>query len=303
LKKQSIVYIVLINFGQWKHTIECLESILANNFTDFRVIVVDVQDIDQSLKNLTNWKTEIDDQRFSILPVTENKGFAFANNLGIKEALKNEDCEFIWILNNDTVIHSDALAYLYNDYRKKQENNNLGIFGSKILDFYKRDIIQNVGGTFNPRTGYSTLIGMGEKDNGQFDDTESNFDYVVGASMFFHRNLIKKIGLMPDCYFLFCEDIDWSLTARKAGFTNSICTSSMIYHKQGVSTGAKLLNSDLHLKYKKYLHSSYKILYKRHFPSQLPIAYFILFKQLAGKIYRRNFAEAKLILNIIFSKY
>jgi len=244
---------------------------------------------------------QVDNKRFMLVPVKENNGFAYANNVGIKEAFRNDDCEFIWILNNDTVIHPDALQQLFDYYRENHKNREIGIIGSKIMDYENKNIIQNVGGTFNLRTGYSALIGLGEKDIGQFDDKEIQFDYVVGASMFCHRSLIEKIGLMPECYFLYCEDIDWSITARKAGYINVICTSSIVYHKQGISTGAKLLNIDLHLKYKKYLYSSYKKLYKRHFAPLMPIAYFILFKQLAGRLYHRNFAEAKLILEVIFS--
>jgi len=67
---------------------------------------------------------------------------------------------------------------------------------------------QNVGRAFNKWTGYSILIGMGEKDTGQFDDKNIKPDYVIGASMFFNIDLVRAIGLMPEDYFLYYEDID-----------------------------------------------------------------------------------------------
>ena len=91
------------------------------------------------------------------------------------------------------------------------------------------------------------------------------------------------------------------IPAQKAGFVNTTCTSSIIYHKQGVSTGSKLLSNDNHLHNKKYLYQSYLIFYRKYFSWKLPIAYAILFKQLAGKVFHKNMAEAKLILQIIFS--
>ncbi len=170
------------------------------------------------------------------------------------------------------------------------------------MDYEDMKLIQNVGGTFNKWTGYSVLIGMGEKDTGQFDDKENEVDYVIGASMFCHSSLIKKIGLMPEDYFLYYEDIDWCITAQKAGFRNYTCTKSIIYHKQGLSTGAKLLTKDSHLKNKKHLYLSYLKFYKRHYKSLLLVAYLILIKQLLGMIYHQKFNEAKAIFKVFRHK-
>ncbi len=302
MKNNRKVYIIVINFGQWSHTIECLESIRTNNFVDFKVVIVDIKNLNQSLSKLSNWIKQADDKRFILVPLKENKGFAYANNVGIKEAFKNDDCEFFWILNNDTLIHPNALQHLFDYYKHNHKTRKIGFIGSKILDFEKKDIIQNVGGTFNPWTGYSTLIGMGKKDTGQFDQKDMAIDYIIGASMFFHKSLVDHTGLMPDRYFLYYEDIDWCITANKKGFKNITCKKSRVYHKQGISTGSKLLENDTHLNYKKHLYSSYLKLYQHHFKWLMPIAYIILFKQLAGRVFHRNFAEAKLILHVIFSK-
>ncbi len=297
---QNKVYISIINFGTPEHTIECLDSIYKNNHKHFRAVIVDVSNINQSVKKIKHWINEKNDTRFVLIQEKENKGFAFANNIGIKYALKKDDCEFIWILNNDTVIDKNSLAGLINCFNKKEDNNKIGFIGSKILDYKNNTLIQNVGGTFNKWTGYSVLLGMGEKDIGQFDNKEFKIDYVIGASMFCHKSLIENIGLMPADYFLFYEDIDCCLTAQKAGFKNSTCTNSIVYHKQGISTGAKLLTDDSHLKNKKHLYLSYLKLYRRHYKWLMPVAYIILFKQMAGKIFHREYKEALIIFQSIF---
>ena len=295
------VFIIIINYGTPGHTIECLQSICENNHELFQVVVVDVSNINLSVKKINQWIAEKNDSRFILIQEKENKGFAFANNIGIKYSLEQDDCDFIWILNNDTIIEKNSLKELINCYEQKQDKEITGFIGSKILDYKDNELIQNVGGTFNKWTGYSVLVGMGEKDTGQFDNQEINIDYVIGASMFCHSSLVHKIGLMPENYFLYYEDIDWCITAQKAGFRNSTCTKSIIYHKQGLSTGARLLTRDSHLKNKKHLYLSYLILYRKHYKSLLPVAYFILFKQMAGKIFHNNLYEAKLILQVIVS--
>ncbi len=296
-----MVYIIIINFGKPEHTIECLQSIINNSYEFFRTVVVDISNIDQSVDKLNAWVEEKKDTRFTIIHEDKNNGFAFANNVGIKYCLRFDDCDYFWILNNDTVIEKDSLRNLKKYYEEKKQNWNIGFVGSKLMDYKNPEIIQNIGGTFNKWTGYSVLIGMGEKDKGHFKGKNTKIDYVVGASMFFHSSLINQIGLMPEDYFLYYEDIDWCLSAQKAGFINSTCTESVIYHKQGISTGAKLLTEDSHLKNKRYLYLSYLKLYQRHFRQLRPVAYFILIKQLAGKIFHKKNKEAKLISQIIFN--
>jgi GT2 family glycosyltransferase len=295
------VYIIIVNFGTPGHTIECFESVRGNNHRLFHLVVVDVLDINNSVEIITNWMEEKNDNRYSLIQEKENKGFSFANNIGMKYSLKQDDCDYIWILNNDTVIKKNSLVELVACHKQKSENETVGFVGSKIMDYTDNEIIQNVGGTFNKWTGYSVLIGMGEKDVGQFDNKIIGVDYVIGASMFCHSSLIQKIGLMPEDYFLYYEDIDWCITAQKAGFNNYTCTKSIVYHKQGISTGAKLLADDKHLKNKKHLYLSYLKFYKRQFKWLLPVAYFILIKQMAGKLFHNERAEAKLILQVIAS--
>ncbi|PJB58252.1 MAG: hypothetical protein CO098_09645 [Bacteroidetes bacterium CG_4_9_14_3_um_filter_41_19] len=295
------VCIITVNYGTPEDTIECLQSIRNNSYESFYVTVVDVLNINKSVEKITRWVNEINDARFFIIEVRVNRGFAYANNIGVKKAIQQHNCDFLWLLNNDTVINHNTLKDLIACYRLKSQIQDVGFMGSKIMDYVHKDIIQSVGGTFNPFTGYSKLVGMGEKDTGQFDGVDLTMNYVVGASMLFHVSLIQQIGLMPENYFLYYEDIDWCIKAQKKGFINTACLKSVVYHKQGISTGAKLLSDDIHIQNKKYLYISYLKFYHIHYQWLLPVAYLILLKQMAGKIFHNNFAEAKLIFKIIFN--
>lgn len=293
------VFIILVNYGNTEDTIECYESILKNNYTHYQVVTVDVANKNNSFHKLKNWHEKIDNKKFELLQLTENKGFAYANNFVLKYIIKNYQAEFIWILNNDTIIKSNSLAALVKFYKKNSQNENIGFIGSKIMEYYFPEIIQTVGDNFNQKTGYSTLLGKGEKDKGQFDNIILKPDYVIGASMFFHVDIIKKIGFMPEDYFLYYEDLDWCFSAGFQGFTNFTCTESVIFHKQGGSTGNKQGKTKTNLSTRKYMYSSYLRFYRKHFKNYLQVAYLFLIRQFFGRIFRLQFKEGIIILKVI----
>ncbi len=292
-------HIILINYSNWQDTIECLESFKQINNCNFEIILVEVCDLNNSVeslrKYLINYKIKVEFIKLDI-----NNGFAYANNQAIKFIKTQNNAEYIWILNNDTVIKENTLSSLLDFYKQKSEYANVGFVGSKILEYSKPDTIQTVGGTFNPKTGYSKLIGKNEKDQGQYDNVELKPDYIMGASMFFHKSLVDEIGFMPEGYFLYYEDIDWSITALKMGFVNYTCTESVVLHKQGASTANKYGENNTNLSTRKYMYSSYLKFYKKHYKNQLYIAYLILFKQFLGRVLKGQLKEAVIILRVIF---
>lgn len=295
------VCVILVNYGNWDDTIECYESIKKNTFRNYNVITVDVANKNGSFQKLNDWhKNNI--EQFHLLRLDENKGFAYANNFAVNYADGNLQAEFIWILNNDTIIDAEALEALIEYYEKHSQTDKIGFIGSKIMEYESPEIIQTVGGSFNKKTGYSVLIGKGETDKEQYDNITLKPDYVIGASMFFHIDLLKEIGFMPEDYFLYYEDIDWCLTAKFKCFTNYTCTKSLIFHKQGKSTGNKYTKKTSNLTTRKYLYSSYLKLYRKHFKNYLYIAYLILIKQLAGRLFHLQFKEAYIIIKTIFGK-
>jgi len=299
-KKHIKIYIVLINFGQPDHTIECIQSILVNDYQRFQIIVVDVLNINESLAKLNSCVKNNGNSKVKIINAQENMGFAFANNIGIRYALQQNDCDYLWLLNNDTVIDKSALSSLVNFFERK-DDDNIGIVGSKILDYKNKEKIQSVGGKFNYWTKFPNWIGAGQRDEGQFDKEEMPVDHVLGASMFFKKSLIKKIGFLPEEYFLYFEDADWCAKSQRKGFQNWVCTTSHIYHKQGVSTGVNYVNDEKYLNVKKYFYISLLIFYRKYFQVFLPYAYFFLLRKMMSNFYRKNYLEAKIILKIIFN--
>jgi GT2 family glycosyltransferase len=297
------IYVIILNYNGWTDTIECLESVLRNNYPNYQVIVVDNNSTDNSLKYIKAWaEGKLDvwikpnnplkhlcfppvkkpipyvsycrkeaekggnkEQENKLIPHTirnnnaqntiistspyplifiqthVNLGFAGGNNIGIKYALAKNDFEFVWLLNNDTVIERDSLLKLVHNATLCKEKK-IGIIGSKLLYYHKPDTIQGIGGIYNKWFGVSKHLGAFEKDKGQYDNKKvlKKIDYIIGASMLVSSNLIKKVGLLCEDYFLYFEDIDWALRAKNQNFELDYCWESKVYHKEGKSIGSSL---------------------------------------------------------------
>ncbi len=204
----------------------------------------------------------------------KNLGFAKANNVGMKFAEQIGDPNYFWILNNDTVVDPFSLFELI-DYIDKQDEllpaNEFGIIGSKIFYHDSPNILQGVGAKFNRFLCSNKLIGMNEKDHGQYDVDQVKVDYVIGASMLVKRQFVKEVGYMNEDYFLYYEEIDWCTRGRSMGWETTYAHKSKIYHKQGVSTGQKK-NSEEYTKIKKVRKRSLLLFYKMAYPNLLFIA-------------------------------
>jgi len=185
-----------------------------------------------------------------IIQTEKNLGFAGGNNIGIKYALVKDDFEYIWLLNNDTVIDMGALAYLVEEAESyKKFSKKVGMIGSKLLYFDNPSIIQGVGGKYNKWFAKSKHIGAYEKDRGQWDKQYINFDYVIGASMLISKDFIRDIGLMCEDYFLYFEDVDLAIRGRQKGWILGYCCKSKVYHKEGTSIRHYKLKEDLSFEY------------------------------------------------------
>jgi len=295
------VDILILNFGNHADTLECLRSIEANDYHNCRLTIVDILNLNNSVDIINHWISDHDPASYHLIQINENMGFAFANNLGLKHILEDKNSEYIWLLNNDTKIAPDSITELI-DYYEQFRDDKIGFVGSKLLDYSKPDQIQTMGSIYKPWTGYFKIIGEGELDKGQYDNMNLIVDYIFGAAMFCHKSLIKEIGLMPEEYFLYFEDVDWCVAAKKSGFKTRVCSSSKVYHKQGGSTGTIHKEKRFDSATAGYLYKNYLKFYRKHHKFLIPVAYLILIKQLAGHLYHRRLKAAGLVIKAILGR-
>ncbi len=170
-----------------------------------------------------------------------NLGYAGGNNVGMRYALSKDDCRYIWLLNNDTVVDGDALAEML---RCAEAGEGAGMVGSKLLYHDRPETIQAAGGcTIAPWAGNASVIASNEEDRGRWD-APLEPSYVSGASLLVRREVVEAIGLMDEEYFLYWEDADWGVRARRKGYRLLYCPRSRVWHREGGAAGYLSFEAD-----------------------------------------------------------
>lgn len=218
--------IITINYNGLNNTCELIDSLpLQDNCIE--VIVVD--------NASKNDEASIIEERYPAIKVIrspKNLGFAGGNNQGIKAARG----KYLFFINNDTILkpHTSDISHLIS---RLESDEAIGIVCPKIRFAWDNNPIQFAGYTPLSRfTMRNRSIGFGEKDHGQYD-TAHPTPYAHGAAMLVKRSAIEKVGLMPECYFLYYEELDWSMMFTRAGYSIWYEPACTIYHKESQSTG------------------------------------------------------------------
>lgn len=227
---QVLVSIITINYNTLSVTTEMLDSVRKLKYPNLEIIVVDNA-------SFTNPKKVINEKYPEVVFIRSDKnlGFAGGNNLGIC-ASKGE---FLFFVNNDTELTDGLIENLLALFYKIDK---LGAVSPKIC-FHpkyhsnKEELIQYAGmTTVNPLTARNRTIGAGEPDRGQYNQAVPTA-YIHGAAMMLRRKVIEKVGMMPEVYFLYYEELDWCEYIRNAGYKIYVEPGAKIYHKESLSVG------------------------------------------------------------------
>lgn len=221
------VTIITINYNQLTLTCELLNSLRDLTYPDVEIIVVDNASKENPSDVITREYPEA-----KIIVSSENLGFAGGNNLGIKASTG----KYILFLNNDTEVDRGFLEPLVTLF---ETHPDAGAASSKILYYNSDNTIQYAGSTrIDPFTGRSKRIGFMEKDQGQHN-VQRETDLVHGAAMMVPKSIINKVGMMPELFFLYYEEVDWCESIKKAGYKVFFVPDSKVYHKESMSIGKK----------------------------------------------------------------
>ena len=241
-------YIIVLNYEGYNDTIQCLKSLRFSKEENCKVIVVDNASKDASVAAIDGWcKENVQNDYQGIITANmidcakvnkwitlctskENNGFAAGNNIGIRLAMSQDDCQSLFILNNDTVVSKDTIKV----FRKNLLSNPCaGIFSLKLVNYDNEDIVQ-----FNNQMHLCKPLARITPKEPDEKGTKQP-DFYSGAAFFVTRDFIEKVGLMDERYFLFYEELDWVMAARKYGFTIQYMDNAVVKHKCSVTTGKK----------------------------------------------------------------
>jgi hypothetical protein len=172
-----------------------------------------------------------------LIQTGQNAGFGAGNNVGLRYALARDDAQFVWLLNNDTVVAPDALTELV---ATLEADADAGQCGSTILFYDRPEIVQLCGGCeYNSWWGSIRALGAGRllSDLPEADRVRRKMTYVGGASLLARMSFVKQVGLLAEDYFLYFEEIDWA-TRGKGQYGLAYAPRSRVYHKEGKTAGS-----------------------------------------------------------------
>jgi len=217
------VSIITINYKGLNDTCALIETIPFND--NLEVIVVDNASQNQEAETISKRFPQV-----KVIKSDNNLGFAGGNNLGIKAA----QGKYLFLINNDTIFKDFNIQPLID---RLESSTNIAVVCPKIKFAWGTNPIQFTGYTpLSKITVRNQAIGFGEKDNGQYD-TPHPTPYAHGAAMLIKREVIDKVGLMPECFFLYYEELDWSMLFTRAGFEIWYDPACTVYHKESQATG------------------------------------------------------------------
>lgn len=233
-----MVYLIVLNWNNSDDTIACMESIQHLRTKLFNVVICDNSSVDDSWIKLQEYVAVQSGLDIELLQTGGNLGFAGGNNVGIRKALADPSAQYVWLLNNDTIVTPEALDA---QVQYMEQHPDVGVCGSTLCYLDSPELIQAVGGKYNPWLGMSEhVLGHEKYSEAICSSVDSrSLDYVVGASMFIRRDALERVGLLSEDYFLYYEEIDWATRLQRHApeYKIGYAPDSLVYHKEGGSTG------------------------------------------------------------------
>ncbi|MEX6687496.1 glycosyltransferase family 2 protein [Danxiaibacter flavus] len=261
--KQPLISIITLNYNQTDVTCEFLESTKRLNYKNFETIVIDnASKEDPTERFLSGGYPNV-----QVIRCEENLGFTGGNNVGIK-ASKGD---YVFIVNNDTEVTPDLLDKLLEPFAFDEA---VGVVSPKIKFFHHPNVIQYAGFTgMNMFTCQNSTVGNKQEDKGQFDFM-STTHCAHGAAMLVKREVIEKVGMFAENFFIYYEEVDWSTRIIRAGYKIIYQGYATIYHKESITMGKQSA-------IKVYYHTRNRIYYMRRNAKKSQLVTFYAFFTLA----------------------
>jgi GT2 family glycosyltransferase len=214
---------VVLNWNGWRDTVMCLESLRKSDYSNLTILMVDNGSTDDSVSMVQKSCPWVE-----VLETHANLGFAGGNNHGIRLAL-DRGVKYIWLLNNDTIVEEGTLAALV---AVAESDPELGEIGSVLFYAHQPDKVQTWGGG-------AISLWLGTSRHYYEPVAPEKLDYVSAASVLIPSHVLRQVGLLDDCYFMYWEDTDLSFRIRSSGWKLGVAPSATLLHKESASTGPK----------------------------------------------------------------
>ncbi|MBN9298384.1 MAG: glycosyltransferase family 2 protein [Filimonas sp.] len=316
MEKQK-AYIILVNYNGWQDTIECINSLLAQEYALYEIIVVDNCSTNDSRAALLHWADttkqaykhlhyrnskfeyiqQADRACITFIWSDKNGGFSYGNNIGVHYSFLQSDQHFVWFLNNDTVVFKDTLSILADFFIQRNATQKVGLVGCLQLFYHNPALIQCTYGHYKKILGLPEQLGEGVPVNDIKTIPQKRIDYLSGASMFTHSSALSDAGLLNDDYFLFYEELDFAYRLKRKHYTLLFCADASILHKHGSSIDGKTSKGSEASPFSNYHHFRSKFLFaKKYYKPYVPLYLLITGLQVLNRLLKGNKQSAMAVL-------
>jgi GT2 family glycosyltransferase len=213
---------VVLNWNNFEDSRRCLDSLEGSGYPNLRIILVDNSSQDGSAQRLHKELPHL-----TLLLNPTNLGFAGGCNVGMREALKDPECVYVFLLNNDATLSPGTLQTAVSF---AEDDQRIGLLSGKILSSPAEKTIWYAGGRIDRWRGRAVVRGFGEVDRGQYD-SPCEVGFVTGAMMLIKRVVLEDAGLLPEEYFFGIEEWDYSLRVKRAGYKLYYFPDLLAHHR------------------------------------------------------------------------
>jgi GT2 family glycosyltransferase len=214
------VVTVILNTNRRDDTLACLASLKQSNYPDHHIVVLDNASYDGSVPAIATAYPEVD-----IIALEQNLGYAGNNNLGIQAALA-KGAEWIFILNEDTVLAPDCIEHLV---EMGAANPKIGMMGPLVYHFDEPSVIQSAGGCMD-RHWQTWHLAHNEEDRGQVAHPHT-VEWVSGCALMVRRAVIEQVGMLDERFYYYWEETEWCFRARWHGWLAYNVPQAKLWHK------------------------------------------------------------------------
>lgn len=320
------VWILLINWNTPGDTIECLESLLRQDYENYRIVLCDNGSTDGSIQRIVDWADGRDMP--ALTPPAALRGLVdppvpkpvrlAVLDRATAESGKHDDASdtspliLIDVGENAGFCGGTNIALRYamaqrrggyvwlvnNDMivagdalsrmvKLAEANPDVGAVGGGILEYKQPDVIQIQGGGYASLwTGFPSVTRAAGKQHGAPGTDVRDLDFIAYGCLLAPLSVIERVGMLSERYFLYCEDIDHSLRIRRAGYRLAYDPDALVWHKGGATVRYRSARHDF------YMARNTLLLVSLFAPWRLPVAFaYSLYRCLLGKLVRGDWAR------------
>jgi len=218
---QPRVLIIVLCYNGVALTVDCINSLHQLEYESADILVVDNNSIDGTPTTIQSLFPDI-----ILIQTGANLGFAAGNNVGLRFAL-DHGYDYAFLLNNDTEVAPKMLKELL---AVAETDDTIGMVGPTIYYYEQPERIWSAGGSIDWNHGTSRMRRLDQIDSYQHRDPEE-VDFISGCALLCKRSVIEHNGLLDERFFMYYEETEWCVRAKRAGFRIVHVPHAYILHK------------------------------------------------------------------------